>query len=687
MGAQPCARGFLYVCFLLVCPLLFVANARGQNPIQLENAKNGASDWRLSSYASNHQIEGYANLTSVKRGGQIQFFVNTIDNNFTIEFFRTGWYGGAGARRMTSAVQVPGTAQPPCSNDTKTGLIECNWISSYTLQIPNDTTDPTNWCSGVYLAKLTGASGFQSYIIFVVRDDSRPSVYLFESSVNTYQAYNNWGGRSLYSYNSDFQARKVSFNRPYVDSQGAGQYIGSYEYPMVRFLEREGYDVAYATDVDIHENPNLLLSHRADLITGHGEYWSWQMRANVLAALNRGISLGVFAANTCYWQVRYEPSVANGVADRTLVGYKDYALTEDPDYINGNTSLYPFVTTLWRSFPVSLPEDAFIGVEYGNVVTRADIVINDASSWVFANTGLQNGSTLPQMLGKEVDGLAGEPPPGIDLLSHTPYLINGVTRYSDMTVYTNSSGATVFAAGTIIWSWGLDSWAGGPVSAAAQQMTRNILARFAGGASISGSIALVQQRTTTYASAASVVVNLNAAPRAGSALVLFSANNSVGVTGVSGGGVSWVRGSSSGAHSVNDIWYGLNSSGSGTAITVSYASAAGSGGVNVSEFSGIVTSNALDAAPLTTFGISTTPTTLTTVTANAKDLILAASSDIGAGATSGGPTNSFIALSEAANSNKIVPAYRIVTATGSYGTSWTEPNGGWDTAIVVLKSQ
>src|SRR5579862_7860534 len=104
MGAQPCARGFLYVCFLFVCPLLFVANAYGQNPIQLENAKTGASDWRLSSYASNHQIEGYANLTSVKRGGQIQFFVNTIDNNFTIEFFRTGWYGGAGARRMTSAV-------------------------------------------------------------------------------------------------------------------------------------------------------------------------------------------------------------------------------------------------------------------------------------------------------------------------------------------------------------------------------------------------------------------------------------------------------------------------------------------------------------------------------------------------------------------------------------------------------
>src|SRR5262249_49418963 len=147
------------------------------------------SDWQLSNYASNHEIEGYANLTSVNRGGQIKFFVNTIDNNFTIEFFRTGWYGGAGGRRNTSAPQPARTAQPPCSNDMTTGLIECNWINPYTLQIPNDTTDPTDWCSGVYLAKLTSSSGLTSYIVFVVRDDSRPSDYLFQSSVNTYQAY------------------------------------------------------------------------------------------------------------------------------------------------------------------------------------------------------------------------------------------------------------------------------------------------------------------------------------------------------------------------------------------------------------------------------------------------------------------------------------------------------------------
>jgi hypothetical protein len=205
--------------------------------------------------------------------------------------------------------------------------------------------------------------------------------------------------------------------------------------------------------------------------------------------------------------------------------------------------------------------------------------------------------------------------------------------------------------------------------------------------SVSGQIAFVQQKIATYSSASSVVATLAAAPHPGSALVLFSANNNVSVTAVTGGGVTWVQSSSGGTHSAIDIWYGLNSSGSGTAITVTYANATGSGGVNLSEFSGIATSNALDVAPATTSGISTSPTTPSAVTTNAHDLIVGAVADTDLAATTGGPTNSFTALTEAANANKIVPAYRIVSATGSYNTSRTEGNDGWDTAILALKSQ
>jgi hypothetical protein len=129
----------------------------------------------------------------------------------------------------------------------------------------------------------------------------------------------------------------------------------------------------------------------------------------------------------------------------------------------------------------------------------------------------------------------------------------------------------------------------------------------------------------------------------------------------------------------------LNSASGGTAITVTYTNATGSGGVNVSEFSGVATSNALDVAPAINSGISTTPTSPTAVTTNANDLIVVAAADTTISATTAGPTNSFIALAEAANSNKIIPAYRIVTTTGSYNTNWTESNGGWDSAIVALK--
>jgi hypothetical protein len=206
-------------------------------------------------------------------------------------------------------------------------------------------------------------------------------------------------------------------------------------------------------------------------------------------------------------------------------------------------------------------------------------------------------------------------------------------------------------------------------------------------ASVSGQITFVQQKIATFSSVSSVVATLAAAPHPGSALVLFSANDSVSVTGVSGGGVTWVRGTSGGSHAAIDIWYGLNSSGSGTAITVTYTDATGSGGVNVSEFSGVATSNALDVAPTTGSGISTNPTTPTAVTTNAHDLIVGAAADTDLAATTAGPTNSFTALTEAANANKIVPAYRIVSAAGSYNTGWTEGNDGWDTAILALKSQ
>jgi hypothetical protein len=475
------------------------------NPTQIENTRPGTSTWELTSPATNGEIEGYASLTSVDRGGQINLFVNTDEPFYTIELYRIGWYGGLGGRQLIGPVRRPGAKQPFPQTDPDTGLVECDWTDPYVVTT-NNPADPWDWPSGVYLAKLTAeTSGKQSYIIFVVRDDIRPSDYFVQLSVTTYQAYNNWGGKSLYSSNSiGGQARKVSFNRPYAISAnaqaaygvGAGQFLtinvnpgssvsaAAWEVNMVRWLEREGYDLTYHTNIDTHTNGNLLLAYKAVLSVGHDEYWSWEMRSNRERALRSGVSLGFFSANNCFWQIRLEPSAMTHAPDRTMVAYKQNALTEDPYALDGDITTNHLVTTLWRDPPVNLPEDALVGVMYDCDPIDGDIVISDDSLWVTAGTTLRRGDRLTGLLGYEVDRMFGHSPAGTAKIAHSRYRSKGSTGYSDMTVY-STANATVFATGSMQWAWGLDDYNAPTLrpsclSMAAQQITRNVLARFVG---------------------------------------------------------------------------------------------------------------------------------------------------------------------------------------------------------------
>jgi hypothetical protein len=506
------------------------------NPIARENQKAGTADWELGNPATKREIEGYASLTSVNVGGEIKLFVNTKEPNYTIEIFRTGWYDGLGGRRINDPIIRKGTRQPLPIEDEASGLIECNWKDPYILRIPDRADD---WISGIYLAKLTASrTGKQSYIIFVVRDDDRKSDILFQSSVTTYQAYNNWGYKSLYRWNSQAkQAYKVSFNRPYAMSPnrkatygiGAGEFITNFqpkrrtssagwEYNMVRWLEKEGYDVTYATNIDTHFNSRLLLSHKAFLSVGHDEYWSRDMRENIEAARDEGVSIGFFGSNICYWQIRLEPSRITGEVNRTVVAYKEMA---DLDPLGGlkvelgavnspveiaaggqlnygidkperaeiattnhkSPALYSLVTTRWRDRTVGSPEDALIGVMYETFQVNSDIVIDEnAPGWLLEKTGLKKGDKLPGLLGYEVDRMFGNAPKNIVRVAHSPYPHGGGTRYADMTVYTADSGAKVFATGSMQWAWGLDDYNAPqlrpPVlNAGAQQITRNVLAK------------------------------------------------------------------------------------------------------------------------------------------------------------------------------------------------------------------
>ncbi|WP_293135383.1 N,N-dimethylformamidase beta subunit family domain-containing protein [Microcoleus sp. bin38.metabat.b11b12b14.051] len=510
-------------------------SAIATNPTARENQKPGTADWELQNPATKREIEGYASLTSVNLGGEIKLFVNTKEPNYTIEIFRTGWYDGLGGRRMNDPIVRKGIKQHPPREDEASGLIECDWKDPYILQIPDR---PSDWTSGIYLAKLTaGRTSKQSYIIFAVRDDDRKSDILFQSSVTTFQAYNNWGYKSLYRWNSHAkQAYKVSFNRPYAMSPnrkaaygvGAGEFLTNFqpkrrtssagwEYNMVRWLEKEGYDVSYATNIDTHFNSRLLLSHKAFLSVGHDEYWSRDMRENIEAARDEGVSLGFFGSNICYWQIRLEPSRITGEVNRTVVAYKEMADLDplggfkaevgavsssveiaaagqlnygigkpERDRIatyNQPPALYSLVTTRWRDRSVGSPEDALIGVMYETFQVNSDIVIDkSAPDWLLDKTDLKHGDKLPGLLGYEVDRIFGNAPKNIVRIAHSPYPYGGGTRYADMTVYTATSGAKVFATGSMQWAWGLDNYNApelrSPVlNAPAQQITRNVLAK------------------------------------------------------------------------------------------------------------------------------------------------------------------------------------------------------------------
>jgi hypothetical protein len=252
-----------------------------------------------------------------------------------------------------------------------------------------------------------------------------------------------------------------------------GTSAAAWEYNMVRFLERERYDVTYTTDYDVHRRPAELLEHRALIVMGHDEYWTMAQRNGIVAARDAGVHLGFFAANVGYWHVRFEPSMQN-VPDRTMVGYKG-AASQDP----GTPA-----TTLFRN--LGLPENQLIGVMYGIDPVNSDVVIDDASTWVTAGTGLRTGDRLPGLLGYEIDWMTEKLNASMRRIGHSPY--GG--HHGDMTVYeapnkTGGAPATVFATGTMQWAWGLDDYYAGALrpsrlSVPAQQITRNVLNRFRG---------------------------------------------------------------------------------------------------------------------------------------------------------------------------------------------------------------
>jgi hypothetical protein len=285
-------------------------------------------------------------------------------------------------------------------------------------------------------------------------------------------------------------ALKVSFDRPFLNGNGTGDFL-RWEYPFIRWLEKNGYDAAYTTDTDTGVDATAITSHKTLLVVGHDEYWSQGQRQNIDNAIAAGVNVAFFSGNEAWWQVRYEPNAA-GQANRVMDGYKDFADCScdggpDPEYGVNNTLL----TTHFRDPLVGEPENAMMGEMFGGEAVNAPYIVSDASSWVFAGTGWTNGTSVPGIVGYEYDHFARDSatPVGTTMLSNTP-VINTETGQPDTansTIYTAPGGGTVFAAGTIQWSWGLDGfYSSGAVNSGIQQVTNNILQNFTGQAAFPG---------------------------------------------------------------------------------------------------------------------------------------------------------------------------------------------------------
>jgi len=508
------------------------------NPVVNENNCMGAgsSAWQLTDYEQDG-ITGYATKSSVNLGEGVTMRIANQSGSGSAEVnvFRMGWYGGAGGRLVYQNKKVTIANSRHCeAPDETTGLWSCaNWENS--LTVPGSSLP----ASGIYLARIKDlANGQDNQIIFTVRNDARSSALLYKLPTATYQAYNSFNGHSLYRFNSaGFQtitgtsrAVKVSFDRPYVNPDNEANWFLKADFPLVAWLEREGYDVDYTESTSVDVNPGQLLKHKTLVLSGHDEYWSEAEMNGYKAARDAGVNIASFSGNTAYWKIRYE----NG--GRTLVCYKAVEGTKEgnvPDGSKGVNDWGPdgvkgtkddalgldgkagtsddnpqYATTTWRddgappgnpNAPTggrvgpNQPENSLLGSMYVGDNDNFDYPLtipatNDQDEFsgdrIWRNTGISESSatkigtnlngwewdsipTQAQYVSRQPTGVkrltlsdlgsAPSPPEWIqdEGLLYSTLPPPGQPSTVSAVKYTAASGALVFAAGTIQWSWGL----------------------------------------------------------------------------------------------------------------------------------------------------------------------------------------------------------------------------------------
>jgi hypothetical protein len=439
-----------------------------------ENALPGDPDWRISNLGGEHEIEGYAGKASVLPGESFPLFVSAASSGFRVTAFRLGWYQGSGARKVWQSRVLRGGAQRGPALTSATNTVRTDWDP--VLEVPAG-----DWPEGAYLLRLDADSGAQRYVPVTVRSASTVGRVVLKNCVETWQAYNTWGGYDLYKGPSgayDERSLAVSLDRPY-DLNGADMFL-TYERNVIKLAEYMGLDLAYVTGMDIAADPHLLDGASALISMGHDEYWTPAERANVTAARDKGVNLAFMGANAMFRRTRLG---ATTLGDARLVICYKTAYTQDPMYGKDDA----LVTSDWREPPNPAPESSLIGTLYEGYPVNAAYVVSSPHSWVFKGTGVSAGSSFPNLVGIEYDRVNPAYPVArpIEVLSHSPLTCEGASSYGDSAYYTHAGGAGVFNSGTMRWVEAIygDQPHGitGATPGFVRRVTMNVLRAFADG--------------------------------------------------------------------------------------------------------------------------------------------------------------------------------------------------------------
>ncbi|MBN9118151.1 MAG: hypothetical protein J0I06_03130 [Planctomycetes bacterium] len=415
--------------------------------------------------------EGFSDQLSYVAGDEVKFHISSTKCD--LEIFRLG----AEQKSVWKRAGVNSRVHEVSKDASSYG---CDWPTAATVTVGAD------WPSGYYECRMTtrppGQKGAVGTLFFVVRpkEPGKNAKILLQLATNTYNAYTNWGGYSLYAYHGrhKVQGRRVSFDRPQYSQ------FSRWELPFVQWAEKNGYQLDYCVNSDLEFRPELLKHYKLVLSVGHDEYWSAPMRDNLEKYIGDGGNVAFFSGNACCWQVRSEE---NG---RALTCWKQN-FGDDPKY---NRDQYPDLSTLWSHYLVNRPENALTGVGFlWGGYHRSHGQFMDGSGaytahrpdhWLFAGTGLKRGDSfgakLPEykVVGYECDGCElawkdGLPfptytdgtPKNFEVLATAPakwhpddcewYEKWQKGRVGHAVVGTYARGGTVVTVGSTDWSFGL----------------------------------------------------------------------------------------------------------------------------------------------------------------------------------------------------------------------------------------